>query len=584
MTASSEHLERPDHLALAADFPAATREDWQALAAAVLRKSGAADDRPGEQLDAREALTRLDDSGLPVAPIYGREDVDPALLVRPDLAEDDGQSVGWDVRQRHGAPDSNAAILTDLENGAGSLWLDVGPGRIEDLARALDGVYLDLAPVVLDAGAGTLAAADALLALSDDVQGNLGADPVGLAVRTTTEPDLRLLADAAARTAGHDGLRGVVVDASAFHDAGATDVDQLALATATGVAYLRALTAAGLSEEAAFDQIEFRFAVTDDQFGSIALLRAARRLWARVGQLSGVAVHQRQHAVTSRVMMTRRDPWVNLLRTTVACMAAAVGGAQAITVAPYDAAIGQPVELARRLARNTQAILHDESSLARVADPAGGSWFVESLTDQLATAAWTAFTAVERDGGIVAVLPTLADRVAPAVAARAERIAHRSRAITGVSEFPDLAEPTVARTDPPPDGYRYAEAFEALRDRSDAHLAEHGERPTVVLAAIGPQSAYAARAGFATNLFAAGGVAVELRTDHGDVTGRVVCLCSSERVYDEEAAGVVEALRAAGAATILLAGAERDGLDVDGYVYTGCDALAVLDEVWKVTA
>ncbi len=184
------------------------------------------------------------------------------------------------------------------------------------------------------------------------------------------------------------------VDATIYHDAGASDADELAVATAVGVAYLRALTDAGLSIDEAFAAVEFRFAVTADQFLSIAKLRAARQIWARVAELSGARDRgQHQHAVTSRAMMTHRDPWVNMLRTTIACFAAAVGGADAITVLPFDAAIGLPDDFARRIARNTHAILHDESSLGRVVDAAGGSGYVETITAQLAEKAWAEFTA-----------------------------------------------------------------------------------------------------------------------------------------------------------------------------------------------
>src|SRR5581483_6750844 len=163
----------------------------------------------------------------------------------------------------------------------------------------------------------------------------------------------------------------------------------------------------GLTVEEALDALEFRWTVNAEQFPSIAKLRAARRLWARVAELCAASEELRgqyQHAVTSPAMLTRRDPWVNMLRTTVGCFAAAVGGADAITVTPFDAAIGQSDDFARRIARNTSAILHDESSLARVVDAAGGSWFVESLTDELAEKAWAAFTTIERAGGALAAL------------------------------------------------------------------------------------------------------------------------------------------------------------------------------------
>ena len=192
------------------------------------------------------------------------------------------------------------------------------------------------------------------------------------------------------------------------------------------------MRAAGLSADAAFGQLEFRYAATADQFATIAKLRAARRLWARVAQQCGVTADaggQRQHAVSSWSMMTRRDPWNNILRATLACFAAGVGGADAITVAPFDAAIGQPDRLARRVARNVHALLVEESHVARVIDPAGGSWYVEDLTEQLAVKAWAWFQEIERSGGLRAALA--AGLVADRLAASRERAAGRAGPTAG---------------------------------------------------------------------------------------------------------------------------------------------------------
>ncbi len=258
---------------------------------------------------------------------------------------------------------------------------------------------------------------------------------------------LGALADVRGRATG---VRIATVDATVYHDAGASDAQELGIGTAVGVAYLRALTDAGQPIDDALAALEFRWAVTAEQFPSIAKLRAARRIWDRVAQLCGADEQrrgQRQHAVTSAAMMTRRDPWVNMLRTTIACFAAAVGGAESITVTPFDAAIGESDDFARRIARNTQAVLHDESSLARVTDAAGGSWFVESLTEELAGAAWQVFTEIERAGGALAALDDelIGTLVLRTERARADDIAHRRAPITGVSEFADVDEAPVER-------------------------------------------------------------------------------------------------------------------------------------------
>jgi methylmalonyl-CoA mutase len=368
-------------------------------------------------------------------------------------------------------------------------------------------------------------------------------------------------------------------------------VEELGCSLAAGVAYLRALTeggpGGGLDVDAAFAQLEFRYSAGADQFTTIAALRAARRLWDRIGEVSGASAQvraQRQHAVTSSVMTTKHDPWVNMLRTTVACFAAGVGGADVVTVQPFDAALGLPDSFSRRIARNTQSLLVEEGHLARVLDPAGGSWYVESLTDSLARAAWDWFTEIERAGGLAAALDSglVAERIGAAWEERSTRLAHRTDAITGVSEFPNLAEKLPERrpaAEALPTGglprVRAAQAFEELRDQ--------GAGRRVYLATIGPIAKHTARATFAANLFQAGG----LETPSGDgaegfadAGTTVACICGTDKDYAASAAGLAAELTAAGATQVWLAGKPDLDVDgVDGYVFAGCDALDVLRTV-----
>ncbi|MDH6125431.1 methylmalonyl-CoA mutase small subunit [Kitasatospora sp. GP82] len=615
----------PEGLPLAAEFPDASREQWRRLVEGVLRKSGAQD---AAGVQAEDALATQLQDGLRVRPLYTAEDAtgDPGLPGFPPFVRGgrpQGSAVsGWDVRQHHADPDArrtNEAVLADLEHGVGSVWLTLGHTglAVDRLPDALQGVYLDLAAVVLDAGAEFAAAGERLLKLYQEREvpagaaaGNLGADPLGLLARTGRDEatDVRL-AEAAALAlrceSEYPGVRALVVDALPYHDAGASPAQELGCALATGLAYLRELTAAGLTLDAAAAQLEFRFAADADQFLSIAKFRAARRLWARVAQVCGVtaeAAAQRQHAVTSAVMMTERDPWVNMLRTTVACLAAGVGGADAVTVLPFDSVLGLPDAFARRIARNTQAILLEESHLARVVDPAGGSWYVEQLTEELARAAWAWFQEIERAGGQRAALAggLVGERIAETWAKRSTALAKRREPITGVSEFPNLQEQPLLRENAPvPLGgglprVRRAQAYEALRTRSDAHVAETGDRPRLFLAAIGPAAVHTARSSFAANLFQAGGI--ETSTAEG-VEGAalaeafaasgasVACLCSGDQLYAEHAPAVAAALKAAGARRVLLAGRpgelreayQRAG--VDEFVFAGCDAVAVLSSV-----
>ncbi|QDY75450.1 methylmalonyl-CoA mutase family protein [Streptomyces qinzhouensis] len=606
---------------LAADFPEADSGAWRRLAAGVLRKAGkdVSDDA------AEDALSTLVEEGLNVRPLH-TADNSPEAAGFPGFAPftrggrpEGGSVTGWDVRQRHDRPDpaaANEAVLADLEHGVTSLWLSVGASGVpvSGLERALEGVLLDLAPVVLDAGDDVEAAAAVLFGLYEQAGtapapgGNLGADPFGHAARTGGYDGVtdRLGTAVGLARRCHEtrpGLRALTVDALPYHEAGGSAAQELGCSLATGVALLRALTDAGLGVEAALGQLEFRYAAGADQFLTIAKLRAARRLWARVAEACGArdsAGAQRQHAVTSAVMMTRRDPWVNMLRTTVAALGAGVGGADAVTVLPFDHALGLPDAFARRIARNTSVILLEESHVGRVIDPAGGSWYVERLTEDLAHTAWAWFQEVERAGGQLAALRSglVGERIGAVWEKRRGRLATRREPVTGVSEFPLLSQAPVER-DPapePPSGglprVRRDEAFEALRGRSDAATASGGTRPRIFLAALGPASAHTARASFTANLFAAGGIEPvhdPVTVDAGSVAAafaasgaELACVCSSDALYAEQAAPVAEALKAAGARRVYLAGRpgelretyEQAG--VDEFVVAGGDAVAVL--------
>jgi methylmalonyl-CoA mutase len=375
---------------LAAGFPEQGREDWQRLVAAVLNKGRADSDRlDGPQAEA--ALRRHLEGGLEVDALYLREADEPRDLGVPGaMPFTRGRrlrdaSTPWDVCQLHDDPDvatTRSAVLDDLEHGVTSVWLHVGADGLAaaDLPEALADVRLDLAPVVVSSFTDQPGAARALLdhvGGRESVGGNLGLDPFGAAARLGTDPDLAPLADLVRECSRLDGWRAITVDATVLHEAGATDVDALAVAVATAVEYLRHLEAAGIPADEAFGQIDLRLGATADQFLTAAVLRAARRVWARVGEACGVAEDRRgvrTHAVTSLRMFTREDPWVNVLRSTLAAFGASVGGADAVTVLPYDTVLGLPERFSRRLARNTQILLADESNVGRVSDPGGGSW------------------------------------------------------------------------------------------------------------------------------------------------------------------------------------------------------------------
>ena len=259
-------------------------------------------------------------------------------------------------------------------------------------------------------------------------------------------------------------MRAAVVDGTTVHEQGASDGQELGWVLARGAAMLRTLEAAGIPAEQAFGLLELRLAATDEQFPTIAKLRAARRLWAWMAELCDVPdPRTRIHAVTSRPMTSAFDVHLNLLRATVAAFGAGVGGADVLTVVPFDEPTGEVSELARRLARNTSALLVAESHVAAVADPAGGAYAVERLTDDLALVAWSELGAIETEGDAA-----FASRVADVRARREADVATRRRPITGLSEYPRLEDPVPGRRNL---SYRWGAAFEALRrEPSEAHV------------------------------------------------------------------------------------------------------------------
>ncbi len=501
---------RPAAMALAAHFPDRSEAQWRELVAGVVNKG-----RPeGEHLGPDDAVASMRthlEGGLTVEPLYTRPEERSALGVPGRMPFTRGRAirdadVPWDVRQLHDDPDAAAtrsAVLADLESGVTSVWLHVGADGLapSDVAEALADVQLDLAPVVVSSWDDQAAAADALYAVlsrSAASSGNLGHDPLGAAARTGAPADLAALAGAVRRLSEHEGVRAVTVDTRPYADAGAPVTDEVGFALATGVDYLRRLESDGVEVAEAFRHIEFRVSASADQFLTAAALRALRRAWARVGESVGVPEGSRgafTHAVTSGRMFSRDDAWTNILRSTLATFGASLGGADAITVLPFDTVAGLPTAFSRRIARNTQILLAEESNVARVTDPAGGAWYVEALTDDVATAAWGVMQDLERAGGMADALANgaVAQRIATAVTERDEALATRAQPLTGVSTFPLARETPLARVSrkalPTGPGalvpHRDASMFEALRDRSAAYAAVHGHPPRVTVPILG---------------------------------------------------------------------------------------------------
>ncbi len=590
-----------DPLKLASEFPAADYASWRQLAESGLK---------GASFD-RKLVTRMLD-GFAMQPLYTNDDQDDAtrLIHQVLCAAVDAKDAasGWDIRQLHAHPDPksvNAAILDDLENGATSVLLrldaaartgaDVTSGDagidgiaihcLADLDATLDDVYTNLATVALDAGAAAIPAAALLAArLEKDGQNSADADddfasdaapafnidPIGTLAATGCLP---VSADDAIKKAAD--IAADLIDRFPHATAITVDGQELAYLLAGGVTYLRALTDTGMVIDQAAGAIAFNVAVGTDFFAGIAKLRALRLMWSRVLSASGVDdATITINAISAEMSLSKVDPWVNMLRTTVTSLSAGLGGADSVICLPYDHLIGLSDGFARRIARNTQLILQEESNVHRVIDPAGGSWFIENLTRELASNAWGRFQSLEAKGGIIKALAdgSLQKEISEIWQNRANRVATRRDPLTGVSEFPNITEAkvtcdaqdlttirkeakarqtgfkdaigisledlitaaksgaTIAQMyealygkaagttiDPLPT-HRLSESFETLRDRADAHKASTGKFPQIFLANLGPVAKHTARAMFARNFFEAGGIEAILNNGFADAS------------------------------------------------------------------
>lgn len=575
---------------------------WRTAVAGVLAKSTRRDpaDLPPEPERLLDSPTY---EGFAIRPLYTGLDAlpEPPLpghwpFVRGGDALRD-VIAGWKVAETFpagaaGAAETNGDILLALTEGVSALVLRVGgDGGVpaDELARLLDGVYLDLVPVQLDAGPDYAAAADALLGLlgelSDDQRSrlsvDLGADPLTARLSGHAAPETAEVISVAARAVGFGGhVRAVTVDGSALHNLGASATWELAGAVAAAVDHVRLLGEAGIEAADALRQIGFRMAADDDQFMTIAKLRALRQLWARVAEVAGApqAGAATVHVVSSLAMMAQRDPWVNMLRTTLAAFSAGVGGADTVLVHPFDVAIpggspGTSRGFARRIARNTQLLLLEESHIGRVLDPAGGSWFVEDLTARLAGEAWQRFQEIEARGGFPDAGEHVRAQLDEVATRRREDIAHRRTAVTGVNEYPNLGEAPLPAGEALSGVTRYAAGFEALRDRSDAFLERTGARPRALLLPLGPLAEHNIRTTFAANLLASGGIeAVNPGTIDADGVAAAVSaagapavavVCGTDARYGTDAAAVVAAAHDAGVTHVCLAGPEKAVADAE---------------------
>jgi len=546
------------------NFPPVTMADWRAHVDKELA---------GRPFD--KVLVHRTPEGLSIAPLYTEAPAKGALAV-------DARPRRFKICMRQGAKATRDDMLVDITGGAEALWVVAGsPAETE----SPEGTFL-----VIEPGPASIAAQlPELLARHPRSAIALAYDPLGSRARTrstspVTSDELAALGSLA-RLCEASGSTAVMVSTVPYHDAGADGAAEIAFALSTGARYLEELLGAGLSAADAARTIAFQLSVGRDTFVELCKLRALRACWQKVLGAAGVTAPTATllHAVCSSRTLTARDPWVNMLRVTTQVFSASLGGADLITPVAFDEALGEASAHGRRVARNTGLILREESSLGRVTDPAGGSYYLESVTDELARAAWTRFQSLERSGGIAKALEdgSLMTELDAAWQARLKDVATRKTQVLGVSEFANLDEvvPGAAAAAIPSGARRDSAPFEALRTRAAAKTPP----PEALLVPLGPLAESRARVGFASGFFAAGGI--RPREGAATETAPIVCLCGSDERYASDAVATARTLKASGCGTLLLAGkpgalegALREA-GVDGFIFVGCDVAAMLSEL-----
>ncbi len=608
-----EELLSPDELqdALLDDFPPVPTEAWQ-------RKI--MEDLKGADYERRLVWKPLE--GFAVEPFYRAEDLAPdapgLLRPRPDGRND------WHIRQNilvNDPDEANRRAHEALERGATALGFITPQAGLDqaELERLLGGIPLESTPLHW------LSWEDTLAMLFEEVDrrgvprsallGSVSVDPITRLARhgrLNTGPAFdeaaRLLDEVKASGAALQTLR---IDAQAFHQAGASVVQELAFALAAASEYLAHLTERSAEVIDVVSQMRFVMPVGTSYFMEIARLRALRLLIGHLVRAYGMAnapdTPPGIEAVTSPWSLTRYDAHSNLLRATTEAAAAVIGGCDTLTIRPYDTASGLPGDAAFRLARNIQLLLKHESHLDAVADPAAGSYYIETLTDRLARHAWALFQKVEARGGLLKALEQgfIQQEIRTIREKRDQDIAAGKRVFVGTNAFPDFDETLldegtspekpapapvadqsdatsgdVIEAEPLPEG-RGAEAFEALRLRTERHAQRTGRRPAVFLLPIGKPALANARATFSRNFFGCGGFSLIENPPMGSIEegakaaldsgAEIVVLCSSDPEYADFAPALSRLFDAAESRPLLVVAGYPKNL-VDDLKTAGTDA------------
>jgi methylmalonyl-CoA mutase len=616
------------------EFPIASYDDWKAQATAAL-KGG----------DFSKRLTTKTYEGITLQPIYTKENIDS--LSSPDTFPGywdfvRGTQVAgyiqkpWDIAQSVIAAslqDTNALIKHELKKGATAINLRLGCDGLqvetaEDVKTLLKDINLSDVKLHVHCGSSAINALklfDAAKTCFKNAGGCVGADPIGTlaadgCLSKSLEDFYKDMAESVKFAAEKSpALRTVLVDGNVYANGGADSVTEVACCMSTAAAYIEAMVQNGLDVDSAAKSIRFSFSLGANFFMEIAKLRAARVVFAQIVSAFGGSDEAQKIEVfarTSSFTKTIYDPYVNVLRSTTEAFAGVVGGIDAMEVVPLDEPYGESIELSRRIARNIQIMFQNEFNLLQPVDPAGGSWYVETLTSEIAQSIWSAFQKIDAAGGIVASLQSGAVQqgIAKTLADRFGKLANRSDRAVGTNMYANILEKRLERKPidkakcectpvvsiEPILPHRWTEQYEELRGATERYQTETGKTLKVFLANMGPLSQHKARADFSCGFFEVAGF--EMLRNDGYMTvdeaasaavssgAEAAVICSTDDTYPELVPPLAKAIKAAAPKMmVLLAGApapehKQSYLDagVDEFIHVRANCYDVLKKIQSV--
>ncbi|GHS92893.1 methylmalonyl-CoA mutase [Synergistales bacterium] len=620
------------------EFKESTYDEWKEAATAALK---------GVPFD--KSMFTQTYEGIRLEPIYTKE----SLKNIPEAATLPGESPSlrgssfsgyvkspWEIAQVCDAAtpsEANEIIKRDLAKGATTITVRLSDATLDasdksdgsrgvfissskDVARLLDGVDIAQYPFHIFAGASAKPLIDFIAPLGD-LKGCIGADPIGSYLLFGKLPRaLDKLLDEVGETinfaeAKAMSLRTLLLRGSVYHDAGANAVQEVAFVMASAIELAQAMSDRDIGIDKFAKHIRFEFSVGSNFFMEIAKIRAARVIWSRIAEsFGGGADSERADIFASTSLFTKTvyDPYVNLLRNTTEAFSAVLGGVDGLTVVPFDAAIRASDEFSRRVARNSQIMLQNEFHLREPIDPAGGSWYLESLTDELSRHIWAEIQKVEGKGGIVACIKDgyVQSEIGEILQQRLKKLATRADRALGTNMYPNVAEtpltgdklipinikePEITPLLP----HRWTEQYEEMRGRTESFKAKTGSNVRVFLANMGHIPQHKARADFITGFMEVANFDIIKNDGHATVEecaeaavksgGDVAVICSTDATYPELVPPLAKLIKAKQPSMkVFLAGAPAEEFKqsyidagVDDFIHVRSNCLATLTELQK---